>query len=281
MTPYYQDEAVTLYRGDCNDLLPRLDLVDHVITDPPYSRDLYLQFRTNKGKRNEHKAAPWDDAKARREMQNGAIGAIDDILEAVAGEFVRLSRRWMVIFHDAEIGHRWRSALGPCYVRAGVWVKPNAVPQMSGDRPGQGFESMTIGHATGRKRWNGGGRCAVWTHLAVNGMATTRAAADHPCPKPETLMAELVALFTDPGDTVLDPFAGSGTTGIAAKRLGRRAVLIEREERFCETIAKRLQQSALDLWEPAQAGDAVARSDGSRQSRRRAPDLLSADSDVA
>jgi site-specific DNA-methyltransferase (adenine-specific) len=181
-------------------------------------------------------------------MQSGAIGAIDDILDDVAGEFRRLSKRWIVVFHDAEIGSRWREAFGECYVRAGVWVKPNAVPQMSGDRPGQGFESMTIGHARGRKRWNGGGLPAVWTYLAVNSQAEVRASADHPCPKPEPLMARLVEQFTDEGDLILDPFAGSGTTGVAAKRLGRRCILIEINEAYCEVAARRLSQDALPLY---------------------------------
>ena len=240
--PYYEQDGIVLYHADCRDVLPQLGPVDHVITDPPYSKDLYLKFRTNRFPRG------FDDGKAAREMQNGAIGSIDDILDSVAAEFVRLTRRWMIVFHDAEIAHRWREAIGPCYVRFGVWVKPNAVPQMSGDRPGQGFESMTIGHAKGRKRWNGGGLPAVWTVLAVNSQAEARAAADHPCPKPEALMTQLVSQFTDPNDLILDPFAGSGTTAVAAKRLGRRCILIEREEKYCEVAAKRLSQGALNLF---------------------------------
>lgn len=69
----------------------------------------------------------------------------------------------------------------------------------------------------------------------------------HPNEKPLALVKKLVTLGTQPGETILDPFAGSGTTGRAAKDLGRKCVLVEREERYCEIAARRMRQEVLAL----------------------------------
>lgn len=119
-------------------------------------------------------------------------------------------------------------------------------PQFTGDRPATGFEAITICHPKGKKRWNGGGSHAVWSYPIV----LNRSGNDprlHTTQKPEPLMVELVRLFSDPGETILDAFMGSGTTLAAAKRLGRKAIGIEREEKYCEIAAKRLAQGALPL----------------------------------
>ena len=73
----------------------------------------------------------------------------------------------------------------------------------------------------------------------------------HPCEKPEPLLAHMIRTSSRPGDLVLDPFSGSGSTGIAAKALGRRAVLIEQDERWCEHGARRLAQDVLNFGDPA------------------------------
>lgn len=229
MKPFYEDGAVTLYHGDCLAILPTLGTVDHVITDPPYSEDTHAGARTTGDEAGGKVLVDFASTEAALISRTLALCCV---------------RRWAVLTVD------WQHVLplkqsppkGWRFVRHGVWVKPNGMPQLTGDRPAQGWEAVAILHAyvKGRMKWNGGGLPATWTHCKVTGY--------HPTGKPEPLLAEWVNLFTDPGETILDPFAGSGTTGVAAKRLGRKAILIEREEKYCEVAAKRLAQGALDLF---------------------------------
>ncbi len=155
-----------------------------------------------------------------------------------AAHIARLTRRWVMAFCRVEAAMRWRDALvdgGATYRRTGVWVKPDAMPQFSGDRPGMGYESIVFAHRPGRSTWNGGGRVAVFTHNKNSG-----GAHDHETQKPLPLMIELVELFTNPGEVVLDPFAGSGTTGVACLRLGRRCILIERDAKYAALARERM-----------------------------------------
>jgi site-specific DNA-methyltransferase (adenine-specific) len=232
--PYYRDPeaGIVLYLGDCRSILPELGPVDHVITDPPYSE--YVHSKSRRG-------SDLDDGISRaRDFGFDAITPA--VMCAASTALARLARRWVLVFSDVESSHRWRGALeksGLEYARTGAWVKLNPTPQFTGDRPAIGFESVTICHPRGRKRWNGGGRPAVWNHAIV----INRSHADprlHTAQKPLPLMRELVELFTDPGETILDPFAGSGTTGLAAKQLGRKAILIEQSEEYCRVAVERL-----------------------------------------
>ena len=92
----------------------------------------------------------------------------------------------------------------------------------------------------GGKRWNGGGRRAFYECPRV-----TDADRVHPTQKPEALIMALVHDFSEAGELILDPYAGSCTTLAAAKRLGRRAIGIEGREDYCAAAAKRLAQQAL------------------------------------
>jgi len=245
MTPYYSDGAVTIYHGSCLDALPELEPVDHVITDPPYSEHTHSKQRSGHSLTSGH-GSPRKIIDRPRDLGFAAMDAATRGF--VCGDIARLAARWVVVFSDDESTHLWRADLTGCgldYVRTGHWVKLGCTPQFSGDRPAQGAEALTICHRPGRKRWNGGGSHAVWTFPIVKHIGGV--GRYHTTQKPEALMSELVTLFTDPGETILDPFMGSGTTLVAAKRLGRKAIGIELEEKYCAIAAERLRQGALDL----------------------------------
>jgi site-specific DNA-methyltransferase (adenine-specific) len=264
MTPYYEDSAVTLYHGDCMSVMATLPQADHVITDPPYEAEAHTLAR-----------------RQRSEGQVGVLaidfGAMDEATRFLAGrQITSLSRGWALVFCQVEAAMLWRLALaGGRYMRTQVWVKPDSAPQFTGDRPGMGYESIvTVWCGESRSKWNGGGRRGVYEHMVgVSGGLKNQ----HPTQKPESLLAELISLFTDPGNLILDPFGGSGTTAVAAKRLGRRCILIEREEKYCEVAANRLRQSALDLFPSPGSPDAVDPIAPRRERGARAPDLFSGD----
>lgn len=253
LAPYYEQDGITIYHGDCLEALDEMvpsvtretSAVDHVITDPPYAQRVYDAARGLQ-RVEMTQAEQRRRGRALMQMADGVIGNVDAILPSIAAIVGRVVKRWAIVFSDVETCFRWRQELeiaGLRYVRTGAWVKPDAMPQMSGDRPAVGFEPCTIAHAPGPMRWNGGGRQAVWTYNTAKGSGRP----DHPCPKPESLMLHLVSDFTDEGETILDPFMGSGTTLVAAKRLGRKAIGIELNEQYCEIAAKRLSQGALPL----------------------------------
>lgn len=239
--PYYDHAGITIYHGDCREVLPTLDRVDHVITDPPYEAEAHsLQRRV---KRNGVFGAEVDGMDFRK-IDEAALSfePLSFELRQFAGkEIARLTKRWALVFCQCEAAQLWRVTLEPLnYRRTAVWIKPDAMPQYSGDRPGMGYESLVCCHAKGRSVWNGGGRVGVFRHNKNSGGKHL-----HETQKPIELMSELAALFTDLDDLILDPFMGSGTTLRAAKDLGRRAIGIELEEKYCEIAALRLAQEVL------------------------------------
>lgn len=208
--------------------------VDHVITDPPYSAHVHSNARSG------HKFQDERGYKCchgrRKEFSFDHI--TEEEMAVVGVEFARISKRWTMAFSDLEIAHQWRERLeatGLQYIRTGLWVKIGGMPQFSGDRPSIGAEAITICHPKGRKRWNGGGSAAVWPHPIVANRLGSRGARVHDAQKPLGLMLDLVKLFTDPGDIILDPYCGSGTTLVAALRLGRRAIGIEKNPKHAAT----------------------------------------------
>jgi site-specific DNA-methyltransferase (adenine-specific) len=214
----------TLYLGDCMDILPTLDKVDAVITDPPYDN------KTHEG----HLSKVAD----RQELGFEQLFNFSGFVNAC----VDLSHRWVVM--TCATTHALESCNRDDFVRLGVWIKPNGAPQFTGDRPGTGWEAVAIFHRNGKKRWNGGGHHAVWQYNIESGQ--------HPTQKPIQLFSKFIEQFTDVSETILDPFMGSGTTGVAAIQLGRKFIGIEREPKYFEIACKRIEQAVAQgqLFEP-------------------------------
>lgn len=245
--PYYSDDYVTVLHGRYQDVLPELQPVQHVIADPPYSEHVHGAARSRRMVSANNRGGRYG-ADLRRNVDLGFDHLSVEDRAFLADQFARLAQRWVLVFSDTESAHFWAGDLeeaGLDYVRTGAWIKVGSTPQFSGDRPATGFEAITIAHPSGRKRWNGGGKHAVWTHAIVLNRSRSAHPLDgrlHTTQKPLPLMAELVEQFTDPGETILDATAGSGTTGVAAKQAGRKAILVEQSEEHCETMARRLER---------------------------------------
>ena len=226
MTPYYEQDGITIYHGDCAGIICHLSRVDHVLTDPPYDARTHAGARSHGDKVSKIDFAPLD-------------------IRAALPRLLVITRRWCVCFCTMEMVGEYKEVANESWVRAGFWRRPDGAPQFTGDRPGTPGDAIAIMHAQGKKRWNGGGKHGYWEY------GVERAERVHPAQKPESLMCALVSDFSDQGDTILDPFMGSGTTLVAAKRLGRKAIGIELEEKYCEIAAKRLAQGALPMEYPA------------------------------
>ena len=230
-----------LWHGDCMDVLPTLPKVDAVITDPPYGEQTHANAKSNRGGGTGRKAIDFQSLTARQ---------LSEVLQRCSA----LCDRWVIATMEWRHIAAFDSAppAGLELVRFGVWVKTNPMPQISADRPAPGWEGIAYLHSTSgiKKRWNGGG-----SHGNFVGATVTDGV--HPTGKPVPLLTQFVERFTGHGEFVLDPFMGSGTTGVAAVQMGRQFIGIERERKYfdiaCERIARAQAQGQLLPPEPVAA----------------------------
>lgn len=247
MKPYYDHAGITIYHGDCRDILPTIPAgsVDLVLADPPYGEHVHKKLWVANALN-----ANGDKRTGSAFTELGFEPLTPELRRFVVLEMARLSFRWSLAFSDLEGIDGWRSAFqdaGLEYIRSMIWDKVDSAPQFTGDRPANGCEAIVSAHHHGKKQWNGGGRRNVFT-VPVNG--AWKGSKPHPSTKPLPLMRELASLFSDPGDLILDPFMGSGTTLVAAKQLGRLAIGIEVEQKYCDIAIQRLSQEVLPLEAP-------------------------------
>lgn len=244
---YQRKEVIgnaTLYLGDARAIVPTLGRVAHIIKDPPYEAIMHAS-------KNEKAVARIDGGPALASLD---FAPIDDI-RAETVTWGEQCDGWFIAFCTSEGVGRWADSINASpmkYKRACVWVKPDSTPQMNGQGPAQGAEHFVCAWAgTGHAKWNAGGKRGVYTHC-VNGPERHGA---HPTEKPRRLMAEVIADFTNPMDLILDPFMGSGTTGVAAVQLDRRFIGIELNPTYFDIACKRIEdaQRQGDLFREAAA----------------------------
>ena len=222
------DDRYQIFHGDWEDHAP--EEVDHIISDPPFCDRVHSKvFR-----RNERFGTYRDE-----ELGFDSIDA-----RVLAPKLIGIANRWVVAFCSIEqIGDYAHAAdtVG-AWVRGCFWVKPNATPQFSGDRPAAPGEGIAVMHRPGKKRWNAGGKKGIYVHNTCRDKDRF-----HQTQKPLKLMMELIEDFTEPGDLVFDPFMGSGTTGVACLALGRRFIGCELDPVYFEKASVRLHAASLGL----------------------------------
>lgn len=218
MKPYYDQDGITIYHGDCRDV--PIVSADALISDPPYG----IGF-------SEY-ASHVDSA-----------SGYDSILERLWRWEAAVENGWCGVFQPSPLVREWHRRIpkefrlwacckdfGQVFSSTGpAWRTDFFLFWENGD-----VETPSTGPTKGRD----------WSFCTT---ANTRHRPDHPCSRPLGHIIDIVGALTIAGHVIVDPFMGSGTTLIAAKQLGRRAIGIEIEERYCEIAAKRLAQQVIDF----------------------------------
>lgn len=214
VTPYYADDRVQLYHGDCREITEWLT-ADVLVTDPPYG------ISYNSGSRRDTLAASiiGDEDTSRR----------DHVLTAWGDRPALVFGTWRI---PRPTGTHTRLIWD---TKGALGMGDLSVPWKPSDQ-----EIYVLGRGFTGHRGSNVLSCAPVQSMARNGRL-------HPHQKPTALMTQLIAKC--PPGVIADPFAGSGSTLVAAKQLGRRAVGVEEDERYCEIAARRLDQGVLDFGE--------------------------------
>ena len=232
MIPYYKDDFCTIYNGDCNIIMPLIEQVDLILTDPPYGID----FQSN-----------WPVGLKKEKIKNDGL---DDYLKMLPN----MLENFKNILKDGGCcccccGGGGTPSLAYLWIEANNYLDVENVCVWDKGFVGMGWryrfqwESVLIATKGDRKIWNGGNNSS--NILRFNKIIPQD--GDHPTPKPIELMIKLIEDNSDAGSVVLDPFMGSGTVLIAAKQLKRKSIGIEIEEKYCEMAVKRLRQEYLNL----------------------------------
>lgn len=257
MKPYYDDGSCVIYHGDCREVRVEDGSIAAAVSSPAYNVGIDYDEHDD--------LMPWDTY---RFLASDVAHRVNDSLteggrvwwnvmpnapDAIIGEGaprINLAALWGAAFENVGLSYRdtlvwWQHRQdGGC--AWGSWESPSG-PNQRGEWEavlvyyrGDWIRKPPAGLETWRDKLGG------WQHLCVNvWKLDSERRNGHPAPFPETLPMRCIRLSSWPGEVILDPFMGSGTTLVAAKNLGRRGIGIELSERYCEIAAKRLAQEML------------------------------------
>ena len=221
MTRIEQIGDCTLYLGDCREILPTLGKVDAVVTDPPYG--IGFKYESHVDDKASYPGFIWPiiEAAEDRVVPGGAI-------------FVWQAQEWMPRFADL-FPRPWR-----VMIAAKNFVQMRAVAMQ------HAYEPVVVWWKPGEKPWRSlaGSTFANRDWYVADSAAavsdTTRLAKQHPCPRQDDVCEFIVSNWVRDGGTALDPFMGSGTTGVACVKLGRKFIGIEIEPKYFDIACKRI-----------------------------------------
>lgn len=206
MKPYYQHQDITIYHGDCREILPTLEKVDLILTDPPFGVGNFVQTTGNV--RGEE--VTWNDSTP----------------DESTFKLMREKSKYRII---------WGANYFNCFEGAGalMWIKNQPMPN---------FSKAEIAST------NWGNKVELFTYTWTNFVNSKE--STHPCERPISLY-EWCIMQSPWSKDILDPFMGSGSVLVAAKNLGKTAIGIELEEKYCEIAAKRLSQEVFNFLPPS------------------------------
>ncbi len=248
--PYYQDEWVTIYHGDCREILPTLDKVDLVLTSPPYN----MRTRIRNGEYTERE---WSEHFSKKYSEFSDALTIEEYYSFhrfMMYEYLRLAPisfiNVQIVTGSKEAWFRLIGDFNKAIKDIAIWDKGEGQPAMHEGVMNRGSELVlilendgTAGRTFNKSYFPRGTMSDIW-RIGRGGQGNIKG---HSALFPDKLVAKVLNGWSLANDLILDPFLGSGTTAVCAKKLNRQCIGIEIEEKYCEIAAKRCSQSVMTL----------------------------------
>jgi site-specific DNA-methyltransferase (adenine-specific) len=247
MTPYYDHGGITIYRGDCREVLPSLNVsVDCIVADPPYGETSLCW---------DSQVSGWLDSAAKATRSLWCFGSLQMFMDMARERQIGQWRRSQEIVWEKHNGSNFHAdrfrrvhELAVHFYMgkwADIWKHPVKTPTATARTIRRKERPAHTGHIDASTYVSHDGGPALMRSVIY--ARSCHGEAQHPTQKPTAIINPLLRYSVPVGGLVLDPFVGSGSTLIAARTLGCRAIGIEIEEKYCAIAAKRLTQEVFEF----------------------------------